>query len=50
MTFGIGEAFVNSSSAAMVAEFCKERHYGTGMGTLNENFGYHFNLVVIGIE
>lgn len=33
MVFGIGEAFVTSSSAAMVAEFCKEQHYGAAMGT-----------------
>jgi len=33
MIFGIGEAFVTSSSAAMVAEFCKENHYGAAMGT-----------------
>jgi len=33
LVFGMGEAFVTSSSAAMVAEFCKERHYGAAMGT-----------------
>ena len=32
--FGVGEAFVTSSSAAMVADFCKEQHYGAAMGTL----------------
>jgi MFS family permease len=31
--FGLGEAFVTSSSAALVADFCKERHFGTAMGT-----------------
>src|SRR4030066_2134647 len=31
--FGVGEAFVTSSSAAMVAGFCKEQHYGAAMGT-----------------
>ncbi|OHB96739.1 MAG: MFS transporter [Planctomycetes bacterium RIFCSPLOWO2_12_38_17] len=38
MIFGIGEAFVTSSSAAMVAEFCKERHYGAAMGVFGSIF------------
>jgi MFS transporter, DHA1 family, multidrug resistance protein len=38
MAFGIGEAFVTSSSAAMVAEFCKEQHYGAAMGTFGTIF------------
>jgi MFS transporter, DHA1 family, multidrug resistance protein len=38
MIFGIGEAFVTSSSAAMVAEFCKEQHYGAAMGTFGTIF------------
>lgn len=36
--FGIGEAFVTSSSAAMVAEFCKAQHYGAAMGTFGSIF------------
>ncbi len=36
--FGVGEAFVTSSSAAMVAEFCKEQHYGAAMGTFGSIF------------
>ena len=36
--FGIGEAFVTSSSAAMVAGFCKEQHYGVAMGTFGSIF------------
>lgn len=36
--FGIGEAFVTSSSAAMVAELCKEQHYGAAMGTFGSIF------------
>lgn len=36
--FGVGEAFVTSSSAAMVAEFCKERHYGAAMGIFGSLF------------
>lgn len=31
--FGLGEAFVTSSSAALVADICKEKHFGTAMGT-----------------
>jgi DHA1 family multidrug resistance protein-like MFS transporter len=31
--FGLGEAFVTSSSAALVADMCKEKHFGTAMGT-----------------
>jgi MFS family permease len=31
--FGFGEAFVTSSSAALVADICKEKHFGTAMGT-----------------
>lgn len=31
--FGLGEAFVTSSAAAMVADMCEERHYGAAMGT-----------------
>ena len=38
MAFGIGEAFVTSSSAAMVTEFCKERHYGAAMGVFGTIF------------
>lgn len=36
--FGVGEAFVTSSSAAMVADFCKEQHYGAAMGTFGSIF------------
>lgn len=38
--FGFGEAFVTSSSAALVADMCKEKHFGTAMGT----FGTIFNI------
>jgi DHA1 family multidrug resistance protein-like MFS transporter len=31
--FGLGEAFVTSSSAALVADLCKEKQFGTAMGT-----------------
>lgn len=36
--FGVGEAFVTSSSAAMVADFCKEQNYGAAMGTFGSIF------------
>lgn len=31
--FGFGESFVTSSSAALVADLCREKHFGTAMGT-----------------
>ncbi len=36
--FGLGEAFVTSSSAALVADICKEKHFGTAMGTFGTIF------------
>lgn len=36
--FGFGESFVTSSSAALVADICKEKHYGTAMGTFGTLF------------
>lgn len=36
--FGLGEAFVTSSSAAMVADYCKAQHYGAAMGTFGTVF------------
>ncbi len=36
--FGLGEAFVTSSSAALVADLCKEKHFGTAMGTFGTIF------------
>jgi MFS family permease len=38
MVFGFGEAFVTSSSAALVADICKEKHFGTAMGTFGTIF------------
>ena len=38
LTFGLGEALVTSSSAAMVADMCKARHYGTAMGVFGTIF------------
>ncbi len=36
--FGFGEAFVTSSSAALVSDLCKEKHFGTAMGTFGTLF------------
>src|SRR5574341_840880 len=36
--FGLGETFVTSSSAALVADICKEKHFGTAMGTFGTIF------------
>lgn len=38
LLFGFGEALVTSSSAAMVADMCKARHYGTAMGVFGTIF------------
>ena len=38
IVFGFGEAFVTSSSAALVADICKEKHYGAAMGTFGTIF------------
>lgn len=38
LVFGLGEAFVTSSSAALVADICKEKHFGTAMGTFGTIF------------
>ncbi len=36
--FGLGESLVTSSSAALVADICKEKHFGTAMGTFGTIF------------
>ncbi len=36
--FGLGEALVTSSGAALVADFCTEKHFGTAMGTFGTIF------------
>ncbi len=38
LLFGLGEAFVTSSSAALVAAISRERHFGTAMGTFGTIF------------
>ncbi len=49
--FGFGEAFVTSSSAALVADFCKEKHFGTAMGTFGTIFdmGHAAGPILAGI-
>lgn len=38
LVFGLGEALVTSSSAALVADMCKEKHFGAAMGTFGTIF------------
>lgn len=38
LVFGFGEALVTSSSAALVADLCRTRHYGTAMGVFGTIF------------
>jgi DHA1 family multidrug resistance protein-like MFS transporter len=49
--FGLGEAFVTSSSAALVVDICKQRHFGTAMGTFGTIFdiGHASGPIVAGI-
>jgi DHA1 family multidrug resistance protein-like MFS transporter len=49
--FGLGEALVTSSSAALVADICQERHFGTAMGTFGTIFdvGHASGPIVAGL-
>ena len=38
MCFGLGEAMVTSSAAALVVDFCKEAHLGSAMGAFDTLF------------
>ena len=38
LVFGLGEALVTSSSAALVADLCRKRHYGAAMSTFGTIF------------
>jgi len=51
IVFGFGEAFVTSSSAALVADMCKEKHFGTAMGTFGTIFdiGHASGPILAGI-
>jgi MFS transporter, DHA1 family, multidrug resistance protein len=49
--FGLGESFVTSSSAALVADICKKKHFGTAMGTFGTIFdiGHASGPILAGI-
>jgi MFS family permease len=51
LLFGLGEAFVTSSSAALVADLCEQRHFGTAMGTFGTIFdvGHASGPIVAGV-
>jgi MFS family permease len=38
LIFGLGEAFVTSSTAALVADLCRSQHFGAAMGTFGTIF------------
>ncbi|MBF0107673.1 MAG: MFS transporter [Magnetococcales bacterium] len=38
LLFGLGEALVTSSTAALVADLCREQHYGAAMGVFGTLF------------
>ncbi len=38
LVFGLGEALVTSSTAALVADMCRERHFGSAMGAFGTIF------------
>ena len=38
LIFGLGEALVTSSSAALIVDVCKEKHFGAAMGTFGTIF------------
>jgi len=38
LIFGLGEALVTSSSAALIVDICKEKHFGAAMGTFGTIF------------
>ena len=45
LVFGMGEAFVTSSSAALVADMCRDRRFGSAMGAFGTIFDIFFNNV-----
>ena len=49
--FGLGEALVTSSTAALVADICHERHFGTAMGTFGTIFdvGHAAGPIITGL-
>ena len=51
LVFGLGEALVTSSSPALVIDVCKEKHFGTAMGTFGTIFdiGHTSGPMVAGV-
>jgi MFS family permease len=51
LLFGLGEAFVTSSTAALVADICKKQHYGSAMGTFGTiyDIGHASGPILAGI-
>jgi MFS family permease len=49
--FGLGEALVTSSTAALVADICHQRHFGTAMGTFGTIFdvGHAAGPIITGL-
>jgi DHA1 family multidrug resistance protein-like MFS transporter len=49
--FGLGEALVTSSTAALVADICHQRHFGTAMGTFGTIFdvGHASGPIIAGL-
>jgi DHA1 family multidrug resistance protein-like MFS transporter len=49
--FGLGEALVTSSTAALVADICHARHFGTAMGTFGTIFdvGHAAGPIIAGL-
>ncbi len=51
MVFGLGEAFVTSSTAALIADLCREKNFGAAMGTFGTIFdiGHASGPIVAGL-
>jgi MFS family permease len=51
LVFGLGEALVTSSSAALIVDVCKEKHFGAAMGTFGTIFdiGHAAGPILAGI-
>jgi MFS family permease len=51
LVFGLGEALVTSSSAALIVDVCKEKHFGAAMGTFGTIFdiGHASGPILAGI-
>ena len=51
LIFGLGEALVTSSSAALIIDICQEKHFGAAMGTFGTIFdiGHASGPILAGI-